>query len=186
MIGTVITIYQHLKELGYKINIHALFATSPQRSAALEHRAKEVIQVTLADAAGKAGPSFSRINDAYLKYGDEVSFILQQGDFWLGNGKTIKFATFNSSNQALNINHAEMMEEFYAIMKTELTAEEFQEASSKLQNLVAKLVDDKRSEAKEPSPITSGASFFQEESNDNKQAAEESQDKGLENNLSST
>ena len=130
----IIQIYESLKKLGYKIQAEVLFATAQQRALAVKYREKKVVQVSYDDFIGKSAPIFFRINDAYIAHCDKVNFHFQNGSFWLGMGRLIKFASFCSKDKILRIFNPPMMGLFHDEMNAELSPKDAQEVESSLQN----------------------------------------------------
>lgn len=105
------TIFKGLKENGYEISLHVLFANAKLRSEALNYRLdqKKFYQVTNTDAKGKVAPVFERLMDAYLPYADKVQTYYNTNAFWLD--KTVEqvkadcrmFATFDRSLDAQQV-----------------------------------------------------------------------------------
>lgn len=97
------TLLPGIKELGYKINIHVLFASAAARTAALQHRIvnQNFYQNTPLDAKGKVAPVFARIQDAFLAYADTIVMYYNTGKYWLCNNAKesalllVKFAGYN-------------------------------------------------------------------------------------------
>lgn len=79
-----------LKNFGYTIEMHVLFASQESRNASLLHRLKvqEFYQVTPADAKSKVEPVYLRLIDAYLKYADKIIMYYNSDNFWLNTSQT--------------------------------------------------------------------------------------------------
>lgn len=97
------TLLPGIKDQGYKINIHVLFANAEARKAALEHRItnQNFYQNTPLDAKGKVAPVFIRIQDAFLAYADTIVMYYNTGKYWLCQNAQestlllIKFAAYS-------------------------------------------------------------------------------------------
>jgi len=113
--GRVKSLYPALKEYGYDIEIHVLFAPTQSRELALEHRieVQDFYQNTVTDAKGKFAPVFDRMHDAYLNFADKIECYYNNGKYWLGEGSLAHFASFdrNSRNKGLTLksNAAQMI-----------------------------------------------------------------------------
>lgn len=129
-----------LKENGYNVNVHVLFADAESRTASLEHRIKvqDFYQVTQLDAKGKVAPVYDRITDAYLKYADTVTMYYNTSKFWLCENvaqsqECLKqFATFdrakNSDMVVKASNSEDILDKIIAEVSTEISDKEKQDS----------------------------------------------------------
>ena len=79
----IVPIHKALRELGYDIRIHCLFASSEARVDAINYRVKDqgLAMVTPGDARGKVAPVFERLFD-FIEYAKELRLYVQPEKFW--------------------------------------------------------------------------------------------------------
>jgi len=92
----IISVYNYLKQQGYKIKIDLFFANESDRVQSINYREQTSgrVQVTTEDMKGKVAPVFLRMNDCYFKYADQITMFYQFGCFWHAGGITKCFAEY--------------------------------------------------------------------------------------------
>ncbi len=102
------TIFDVLGQEGYVKRLHFFIADKDARENALLHRKQKsgyTVELQLTPTTSKAEAAFQRLVDGtYIGRVDVMVFYAQEGDFYLGNGKTNAFAIYNpSENKQIQI-----------------------------------------------------------------------------------
>ncbi len=133
----IISVYKHLKETGYSIQVELLLATAEQQAAALEQKSQKLI--TQKTAQNFLKPILSRLHDAYLSYADKLNIYFQSGNYWRGSGEILKYAEFTQNNRTFTIINAIAEKKFNQEIARALSEKEAKEYKSKFEALNIKI-----------------------------------------------
>lgn len=96
-----------LGKVGYKRTGHALMVDRVSRGGALDERTRKnggFALVTTSDALGKAVAAYERIADgSYIGRFDDFSILIQEPEFYLGNGMAVEVAKYNPETGKMHV-----------------------------------------------------------------------------------